>query len=29
VFDGHGGGEVARFVAAHFLQTLGKRKALS
>jgi serine/threonine protein phosphatase PrpC len=28
VFDGHGGGEVAKYVAAHFLEVFLKRKAL-
>lgn len=29
VFDGHGGGEVSKFVAAHFLEVFLKRKALA
>lgn len=29
VFDGHGGGEVSKFVAAHFLEVFIKRKALA
>ena len=29
VFDGHGGGEVSKFVAAHFLEIFTKRKALA
>lgn len=29
VFDGHGGGEVSKFVAAHFIEVLGKRKTLA
>lgn len=28
VFDGHGGGEVSKYVAAHFLEVFLKRKAL-
>jgi serine/threonine protein phosphatase PrpC len=29
VFDGHGGAEVSKFVAAHFLEVFIKRKALA
>lgn len=29
VFDGHGGSEVAKFVANHFVENFVKRKALS
>lgn len=29
VFDGHGGGEVSKYVAAHFLEHFVKRKALA
>lgn len=28
VFDGHGGGEVSKFVAAHFVEVFSKRKSL-
>ena len=28
-FDGHGGGQVSKYVAAHFLQHFLKRKALA
>lgn len=29
VFDGHGGGEVSKFVAAHFVEIFSKRKSLA